>query len=520
MIPVLSPDQSSAWDARAVQAGLSLATLMETAGRAAAAVIADRYPHALRQGLLVAAGPGNNGGDGWVVARALHRLGVPVWVTSPPGNEGELRARMAGLARAEGVREVAADGPWPGVALAVDALLGTGASGAPRPPMALLLERLHDLGVPLVAVDGPTGLDLGTGVVHNAPRHDAPRAELTVTFGGARRGHLLARDETGDLVILDIGHPGPDPAWPLLVTDADAAGWLRPLAPGDHKGVRGRVVVVGGDAGMTGAVRMAARAAFGAGAGLVHAVAPPEIVRALVQAEPDLQTLAQSFDDPASESLERLLAQADAVVIGPGLGRAPGRRSLVEALLKLSRAAVLDADALVAFQGAAAGLRRFAAERPIVLTPHPGEFRMLFPELAAARELDPWAAAQAAAEATGAVVLLKGVPSVVAREGRTPLTVAAGNPGLATGGSGDVLSGLVGTGLAQGLEPELAAGLGGQALGRAADIAARRSSARTLRPNDVVLALAELWREWALLGDLRPPVRPPIMLELPRPVTV
>ncbi len=181
---------------------------------------------------------------------------------------------------------------------------------------------------------------------------------------------------------------------------------------------------------------------------------------------------------------------------------------------------MLDADALVAFQDAMDEVNALAAGRPMVLTPHPGEFRTLFPDLAPVRELDPWAAAVAGAERAGAVLLLKGVPTVVVRAGRAPLTVAAGNPGLATGGSGDVLSGLVGTALAQQLAPEIAAAFGAQALGRAADLAARRSSARTLRPMDVVAALPDLWREWEVLRLAPPVARPPLLLELARPQTV
>lgn len=515
MLPILTPEQSAAWDTSAAEAGIDLATLMETAGRAVAAVIAARYPTRLSDGVLVAAGPGHNGGDGWVIARALHRLGVPLWVTAVPGEGAALRERMARLARGDGVREVAPDGPWPGVGLLVDALLGTGASGPPRPPMARLLERLLDLELPVVSVDGPTGVDLRTGTVHGAAR-----ADLTVTFGGLRRGHLLARDEVGDVAVVDIGHPPPDPAWPTLVTDLDAAGWLRRLGARDHKGRRGRVVVVGGDAGMTGAVRMAGRAAFAAGAGLVHAVAPPDTVAALVQAEPDLQTLPQRFDRPLEQATLELVGRADALVIGPGLGREPGRRELVKALAARARAVVLDADALVAFQGAVAELQALGRERTVVLTPHPGEFRILFPALAAEREVDPWAAAARAAEEVGAVVLLKGVPTVVAAARTPTLAVAAGNPGLATGGSGDVLSGLIGTALAQGVAGPTAAALGAQLLGRSADLAARRVSARGLRPMDVVAALPELWREWDLLLRAPAPPRPPILLELARPQTL
>jgi len=515
MLPILTPDQSAAWDRKAVAAGMEPATLMECAGRAVLAVLAPRFATRMGEGVLVAAGPGHNGGDGWVVARALHRLDVPVWVTSPAGTGAPLRERMAVLARAEGVREVAPDGPWPRVGLVVDALLGTGASGPPRPPIAALLERLLDLEVPVVAVDGPTGVDLLSGTVHGAPR-----ADLTVTFGGVRRGHLLARDEVGTVVVADIGHPPAESDWPALAADRDAAAWLPRLRASDHKGTRGRVVVVGGDAGMTGAVRMAARAAFAAGAGLVHAVAPPETVAALVSAEPDLQTLAQSFERDPSPALQELVSHADAVVIGPGLGRAPGRRELVAALARMARAVVLDADALVAFQGGIEELSQLADGRPVVLTPHPGEFRTLFPDLASQREVDPWGAAATAAERTGAVVLLKGVPTVIAAVGRPGLTIASGNPGLATGGSGDILSGLVGTALAQRRDAPLAAASGAQALGRAADIAARRTSARTVRPMDVVAALADVWREWDLLGRAGPVVRPPVIVELSRPFTV
>jgi ADP-dependent NAD(P)H-hydrate dehydratase / NAD(P)H-hydrate epimerase len=515
MLPVLTPDQSSAWDRKAVAAGIELATLMECAGRAVLPALSPRFATQLAEGVLIAAGPGHNGGDGWVAARALHRLEVPVWVTSPAGTGAPLREHMARLARAEGVREVAPDGPWPRVGLAIDALLGTGASGAPRPPMAALLDRLLDLDVPLVAVDGPTGVDLSTGTVHGTPR-----ADLTVTFGGLRRGHLLARDEVGTVVVVDIGHPPAEPEWSALISDRDAAEWLPRLHARDHKGTRGRVVVVGGDAGMTGAVRMAARAAFASGAGLVHAIAPPETVTTLVQAEPDLQTLSFSFEDSPGPAVKELISRADAVVIGPGLGRGPRRQSLVAAVVEAARAVVLDADALVAFQGAAEELRRLVEGRTAVLTPHPGEFRTLFPELASQRELDPWGAAAAAAERSGAVVLLKGVPTIVAAARRPGLTVASGNPGLATGGSGDVLSGIIGTALAQGVEPLIAAALGAQALGRGADLAARRVSARSLRPMDVVAALPDVWRAWDMLQRSPPEPHPPVLLELPHPQTL
>jgi NAD(P)H-hydrate epimerase len=514
-LPVLTPDQSAAWDRDAASRGLSLETLMESAGRAAAVVLAARLPAAARRGVLVLAGRGHNGGDGWVLARALHRLGLPVWVAPTTGEPAALTATVAARARAEGVREVAGDGPWPAAGLLVDALLGTGASGAPRGEVAAALGRMAETALPVLAVDGPTGLDLGTGVAHGAPH-----ADLTVTFGGLRRGHLLGREACGDIVVVDIGHPPPDPAWPAFVTDDLAAGWLPRLRAADHKGRRGRVVVVGGAAGMSGALRLAARAAFAAGAGLVHAVAPAETIAALVAAEPDLQTLAHDLDADPGPALLDLVGRADAVVIGPGLGRGGRRREVVTRLLEAAPAAVVDADALVAFAGEFAGLARAAAGRPLVLTPHPGEFRALAPGLSARLEVDPWEAAAALAEELQAAVLLKGVPTVVARAGAAALTVGAGNPGLATGGSGDVLSGIAGAALARGVEPAQASALAAQILGRAADLGARRVTARGLRPMDVLAALPDLWRAWEARRLAPPPVQPPILLDLPRPAAV
>lgn len=512
-IPVLTPAESAAWDARAEREGMTLATLMENAGRGAAAVVLDRFGHAARRGVLVATGPGHNGGDGWVFARALHALGVPVWVTSA-GESSPLTIKVAALARVAGVREVAADGPWPQIGLLVDALLGTGAKGAPKGAVAALLERLHDLPLSIVALDGPTGLDLENGLLHGAPR-----ADCTITFGGFRRGHLLARDEVGDVVVIEIGHPTPEPAWPTLVTDEQAAEWMPRLKAGDHKGSRGRIVCVGGAPGMSGALRLSARAAFGAGAGLLHTLSVAESAKLLAEAEPDVQALGWALK-VESEELRGVLGKADVLVIGPGLGREPGTKAAIGTLLasaSTSASVVLDADGLTAFGGAVPELKKALTGRRAVLTPHLGEFRSLFPAHAAIAEQDPWSAAAAAAKESGAVVLLKGVPTVIASPDGALLTVAAGNPGLATGGSGDVLSGLIGAALARGDDPLRAAAFGAQALGRAADLAARRTSARTIRPMDVIAALPDLWRAWELRGAARSMPQAPVLLDLERP---
>ena len=511
-IPVLTPRQAAEWDRGAGSQGIAPATLMETAGRAITGIIAERFPQAVRQGVLIAAGAGNNGGDGWVIARALHRLGVPVWVAPLPPRAGTLAAQVAARARSDGVRTVAADGPWPAAGLLVDAILGTGASGPPRDAALTLMERLADLALPLVCVDGPTGLDLADGVQHGL-LHPA----LTVTFGGYRRGHLLARDDVGDIVVVDIGFPPPDPGWPVLFTDHAAAALLPPLRASMHKGDRGRIVVVGGSAGLTGAGRLAARAAFAAGSGLVHLLSPESSVAVFAAAEPDLQTMAQPFESPLKAESRALLERANAVVVGPGLGLHPDRHRLVAEVLAIAQSAVVDADALSAFAGNADALARAVQGKSVVLTPHLGEFRGLAPDLAAGAAVDPWHAAIAASERLGTTVLLKGVPTVIARAGATPVTVASGNPGLATGGSGDTLSGLIATFLGQGLAPETAAPLGAHVMGAAADLAALRRSARALRPMDVVDALPDLWRGWELAHRSLSQVRPPIIHELDRP---
>ena len=278
-------------------------------------------------------------------------------------------------------------------------------------------------------------------------------------------------------------------------------------------------MIVGGDAGMSGALRLSGRAAFAAGAGLVHAIAPRQTIAALIEAEPDLQTVAQDFEDDLSGQVGELIEQADAVVVGPGLGRTPTRYRFVLSVIGAAEVSVIDADGLIALVDHLDALREIAQTRPLVLTPHPGEFRALFPGHAGQMEVDPWQAAVDAAEDIGASVILKGVPSVVAAPAETVYTIVAGNPGLATGGSGDVLSGLIGAFAGQGLRPVLATALGAQVLARAADLAARRRNARSLRPMDVVAALPDLWNTWRPGREVEA-MRPPVLFDLPIPLGV
>ncbi|MEP6591597.1 MAG: NAD(P)H-hydrate dehydratase [Gemmatimonadota bacterium] len=503
LTPVLTPEQAATWDAAAEASGRPLAVLMDAAGRAVAQLLTERFGHAARQGVLVACGGGNNGGDGWVAARSLHALGVPVWVTETTAPAPGIAADARHVAQTEGVRTVPPDGPWPTLGVIVDAILGTGAHGPLRGPILPLLTRLIDLELPIVSVDGPTGLDLETGLPHGPLM-----ATLTVTFGGVRRGQLLARDEVGEVVVVDIGLGDADSSLPGLIDRGWAAERLRGLAARSHKGMRGRVVIVGGDVAMIGAARLTARAAFAGGAGLVHVVAPEESLAVLRTAEPDVQCSTQAFALPLTGHAVALIKSADVVVIGPGLGRAPERTPFVLEVLSHAQAAVIDADALVALKGEVPALAALAAARTFAITPHLGEFRTLFPDLADDLETAPWEAARDAALASGCTVLLKGVPTVVACAGQPLLTVAAGNPGLATGGSGDVLSGILGALMGQGIVLPDAAAMAAEALGEAADHAARRTTARAMRPMDVVEALPDVWRAWARVQDAESPHAP------------
>lgn len=512
VVPVLSAAEAAEWDRLAREfAKIPSRVLMESAGRAIASCVAREFGARLADGVLVVCGKGNNGGDGLVAARALAALGVSVTVVPLPGDPSPDNGENRILAGMYGVRFVGPDEHWGGQGVAIDAILGTGSQGAPRGVAASCVERIMRLNVPVIAVDGPTGLDLTTGEVH-AP---CVRAALTVTFGGFRRGHLLQRTLCGAIVVADMGFPPPDPTWPSMVTD----GWLRevlsPFSAEMHKGDRGRVLVVGGSEGMAGAVIFSAKAAQRSGAGLVKIAAHEMTVRASQANHPDIMGCTTALVDQPENALAESLEWADTLVFGPGLGRGPGRDRFARAVLAAFQGNILlDADGLYAFRGAADELRELLAGRRALLTPHRGEFAALFPDLAERTRRDPFGMAVVAAERVQQGVLLKGVPTVIAAPKVPPLVSASGNPGLATGGTGDVLSGMAASWLARGAPPQIAGAAAAHAHGRAAEDVAQHRSVRTLRPDDLLGVLSPLWRELAEKG---PPVDPPVLVRLEPP---
>ena len=492
-------------DRDTIAAGVPSRALMQRAGAAAAGEIARRLPGPLARGVTVFAGGGNNGGDGWVVARALAAAGIPVGVVAV----GEPRTDDARAERelARPHVETAAMPAAPGVV--VDALLGTGSSGAPRGDVAgaiATIAALRARGAAVVALDVPSGVDATSGAAEGAVA-----ADLTITFGTLKRGLLVARGEAGEIVVVDIGlrDPGPGDADPRLVDARQVRGMLPRIAADAHKGTRGKVLVVGGAEGMAGAAVLAGRAALVSGAGMVQLAVAEASVPAVQAALPAALAAAWPLDVALRD---RLLAWADVLLLGPGLGAGDDARALAEELLARWRGpVVLDADGLNAFAGRARALGALLGGRPAVLTPHPGECGRLvgqpIEEVLAAR----FDVGARLAEASAATVLLKGVPTVVSDARGARWISAAGGPVLATAGSGDVLGGVIATLLAQRLGALDAAACGAWIHGRAGEIAARqRGGTRGTVLDDVIARLPDALR----VPDER--CTYPVLAEMPR----
>lgn len=434
--PILTVAEMAAVDRLAIAAGTPGVDLMERAGRAVSDAVAQRFRP---QPTVVLCGPGNNGGDGYVVARLLRQRGWPVEVRAlgEPAT-GDARAMAA---RWEGSVLPLTAAPMSG--LVIDALFGAGLTRPLDGVAAQVVAQLAGRAGDVVAIDVPSGLPGDTG----DPKGPAICAALTVTFHARKIGHVLepGRSLCGEIVVADIGLA---PSAGRLVENGPDL-WLSrfpwPTAA-SHKHARGRLIVVSGGAWNTGAARLSARSGLRIGAGLVTLYAEPDAL-AVNAAHLEAVMLKPFMTDA---DLERAADQADAAVIGPAAGVDVRTLMNVLALARTGAALVLDADAITVFRDDPEQLFS-VLDRDDVLTPHPGEFERLFPgSLTAAPQRVE--AARAAAAKAGAVVLLKGPDTVIAApDGRAAVNIN-GSPWLATAGSGDVLAGYIGGLMAQGME--------------------------------------------------------------------
>jgi len=512
-VKVVTPLQMRDVDRRAIDGfGVPSSVLMDRAGAAVAAVAL-----ALAEGnrVAVAAGPGNNGGDGFVAARYLADAGfdVAVHLLGPAARlKGDAAANCKSFVNCGGQleeyerRRFGRDVGRAGVAL--DAMLGTGSRGGLAGPFAEAAAALRRAGGPVVAVDVPSGVDAATGAVPDV----AVAADATVTFGLPKIGLLQfpGRGYAGDIHVAAVGYPGAAvdelafepsgeaPGYVARIPAVEEVAGLLPLRPLNlHKGAAGRAYVLAGSRGMSGAAALAAQACLRAGAGLVEVGLPAELDVIFSAAtleclsHPLPQTPEGALAAGAARAVVEKTAAADAVAIGPGLGRAGETAALLRDVTRRVKCpVVVDADGLYLL-----GLDGLTASRLRgVLTPHPGEMAQLFGVGAddVQRDRPRWARELAAR--TGMAVILKGYLSVIAAPGEETWLNPTGNPGLASGGSGDVLTGVVLAFLAGGASPAAAARAGAYVHGLAADIAAEASGERSLVACDVLEALPAAFR--------------------------
>jgi ADP-dependent NAD(P)H-hydrate dehydratase / NAD(P)H-hydrate epimerase len=473
--------------------GIPSLELMETAGEAVAEAVREA---AVAGPVRVVCGKGNNGGDGLVAARHLAGTGYEVEVLLLwPADEVSADA-SANLERFEGtVREVAADdlqGALAGSGAVVDAIFGTGFSGAPRAPADAAIEAINRAEPPVVAADIASGVDASSGEAEGT----AVAADVTVSFHAAKLGHWIfpGKANAGEVRVADIGIPTDAPSEPAGGVIRDEVLELTPhRQPNSTKFDSGEVLVAGGSRGLTGAVCMAASAATRVGAGYATVAVPADLEHIF---EVKLtEVMSRGYEGAAgrlvSSSANDILAAAEraaAVVLGPGLGRDDDSLELARELARgVAAPLLIDADGL----NAHAGRLDLIAERdaPTVLTPHAGELGRLLARDSAAIEEHRLASAREAARQSGAIVVLKGDDTIVAHGDR--LAIAGGGaPALATAGTGDVLSGTIGALLARGMDPFVAACAGVHAHQRAGRIAAERiGTPESVVATDVIAAL-------------------------------
>jgi NAD(P)H-hydrate epimerase len=491
--------------------GIPALVLMENAAIGLTDAITDNYPRISSAAILC--GPGNNGGDGLALARHLTIRGyhVEVSLLTAGGGLSDDAQTQLNICRNQGIamREFGPDESLhPAIESArsldivVDALFGIGLTRPLSGHFAEAVESLNSIAAPKIAVDLPSGLDGSSAEIPGL--HFG--ADLTVTFGAPKIAHVFppAAESVGEVVVADLGVPlelierAPGDLHLLVGDEVGAHLMPRPLS--SHKGDYGHVVLMAGSEGKAGAAILAARSAVRAGAGLVTAAVPRSIVHTVDLGSIESMTLALPVTDRGGldrESVERVLdfaADKDVLALGPGLGTEPSTVEVIRSVVLGSELPlVVDADGLNAF---ADDLQSLATRRgESVLTPHPGELARLLSMTAQEVQADRVAAARSAAERSQSVVVLKGYRSLIATPGGRVFVNSTGNPGMASGGTGDVLTGLIAGLLGQGYAPLVAAQLGVYLHGLAGDLAAEEAGQIGLAARDVLRGLPKAFRQ-------------------------
>jgi ADP-dependent NAD(P)H-hydrate dehydratase / NAD(P)H-hydrate epimerase len=491
--PLPDAEQQRATDAWAIgDRGIASLELMERAGVGLAEAVRERVPEGR---VVVVAGKGNNGGDGLVVARLLRDWGREVDVLMlAPGAElsGDARVNFDRLPepRARPVEP----GAVAGAAAIVDAILGTGFSGEPREPARSAITAINDAAGDAVvfACDVPSGVDASTGEVAG----DAVRADATVTFHAAKPGLWISpgKAHAGEVTVIDIGIPEGAPVTPAVgLIEPSVLDGVPHRAHDSTKFAAGAVLVCGGSTGLTGAPCMAAEAAMRAGAGYVTALVPASLN--LVFEQRLLEVMSVALPDregalrpSAADAVLERAGRAGALVLGPGLGRAPGTVKLARRLAaRVPIPLLLDADGLNAHAGRLEALAD--REAATVLTPHGGELARLLESDGAEVAAHRLRCVRAAASRAGAVVLLKGDDTIVATPDGRAAVSRGGAPALATAGTGDVLSGVIGAYLSKGMDPWHAACAGAFVHARAGRLAASTIGTEGVIAGDVIALL-------------------------------
>jgi NAD(P)H-hydrate epimerase len=509
----MTREQIRAYDKIAIEDfAIPSLVLMENAGRGAADYCAELLSGHGR--VSVFAGPGNNGGDGFVLARHLINSGVAVTTylsTSPADLKGDaltnyralkaMDAPLLDLSTPANIgtveQRLRSDG------FVVDALLGTGVSREVEGHIAHIIDLINNLNLPVLSLDLPSGLDANTG----RPWGKTIRAKATATFGHLKRGLILhpGAELAGALRVIPLGVPGQASTAVgfdgRLLDDTFLRGKIRRRQPDSHKGTYGHLLVVAGASGKTGAAALVGQAAMRCGAGLVT-LATTERAQSILESkcqEVMVEAIMERADSPLNDKILKqigtILDGKAAVALGPGLGTAPGISAMAVKLLQMCNVpAVVDADGVNILAKDLSGAGRINA--PMILTPHPGEMARLLNKSVPHIQADRIGAARDAARWHGMVIVLKGANTVIAAPDGRAFVNPTGNPGMATGGMGDVLTGMIGAFLAQGLPPLDAALLGVFLHGRSGDWAAKRQGEIALIAADVVGELPHVLRTY------------------------